>query len=105
MRIPFVTENTIDVASDVNESLLSTDGLITGRVTGILTEPPPTAVDGQRVAIASGATGIFTGRGGQIGVYTLQGSFWVFHSPVLCVLDNVLYLSHAGTWKVLATAT
>ena len=101
MRIPFVTENTVDVASDVNGSLLTADGLIVSRVTGILSAPPGTATDGQRVAIAAGATGTFTGRGGQLGIWVAQGSFWVFHSPVLCVVGNAVYVSTGTDWVAL----
>lgn len=100
-RIPFVTENTVDVASDVNGSLLVADGLIVSRVTGILTEPPVSTVDGQRVAIATGATGAFVGKGGQLGVYVEQGDFWNFHKPVLCVFDDLLHISSAGDWVAL----
>lgn len=100
-RIPFVTENTVDVASDVNGSLLVADGLIVSRVTDILTAPPASATDGQRVAIATGATGIFAAHAGQLGVYVLQGSFWVFHKPVLCIYNDLLYISKAGNWVAL----
>lgn len=101
MRLSFVTENTVDVASDVNQSLLEADGLIVSRVTGIETAPPASPVDGQRVAVASGATGAFTGRGGQLGIWVAQGSFWVFHSPVLCVLVNAVYVSTGTDWVAL----
>ena len=53
MRLSFVTENTVDVASDVNQSLLEADGLIVSRVTGIETAPPAVLIDGLRVAIAA----------------------------------------------------
>lgn len=98
MRIPFVTENTVDVASDVNGSLLEADGLIVSRVTGIVTSPPAGLVDGQRVAIATGTTGAFSGKGGQIGVYVETGAFWQFYSPVLCVYDNAIYISNGSDW-------
>lgn len=101
-RIPFVTENTVDVASDVNSSLLVADGLITSRVASMLTAPPASATDGLRVAIMSGATGIFAGRGGQLGTYVLEGSFWIFHAPVLCAHSDALYMSKAGSWVAIA---
>ena len=98
MRLSFVTENTVDVASDVNQSLLEADGLIVSRVTGIEIAPPAVLVDGQRVAIASGATGAFSGKAGQLGVYVENGAFWQFYSPALCVFDGVTYLSAGGDW-------
>ena len=101
MRLSFVTENTIDVASDVNQSLIEADGLIVSRVTGIETAPPAVLVDGQRVAIASGATGAFAGRSGQLGVYVEAGDFWQFYTPVLCVYDNAIYVSTTTNWAVI----
>jgi len=98
MRLSFVTENTVDVASDVNQSLLEADGLIVSRVTGIETAPPAVPIDGLRVAIASGATGAFSGKAGQLGVYVENGAFWQFYSPALCVFDGVTYLSAGGDW-------
>ena len=101
MRLSFVTENTVDVASDVNQSLLEADGLIVSRVSDIVTVAPPTAADGLRLAIGAGATGTFTGRGGQLGIWVAQGSFWVFHSPVLCVVGNAVYVSTGTDWVAL----
>lgn len=98
MRLSFVTENTVDVASDVNQSLLEADGLIVSRVTGIETVPPAGLVDGQRVAIAMGATGAFSGKGGQIGVYVATGAFWNFYTPALCVSSNAIYISNGTDW-------
>lgn len=98
MRLSFVTENTVDVASDVNQSLLEADGLIVSRVTGIETAPPAVLIDGLRVAVASGATGAFSGKAGQLGVYVENGAFWQFYSPALCVFDGATYLSAGGDW-------
>ena len=99
MRLSFVTENTVDVASDVNQSLLEADGLIVSRVTGIETAPPAVLIDGLRVAIASGATGAFAGKDGKIAVYVENGAFWQFYSPVLCVYDNAIYISTGTDWE------
>ena len=98
MRLSFVTENTVDVASDVNQSLLEADGLIVSRVTGIETAPPTVLIDGLRVAIASGATGAFSGKAGKIGVYVATGALWQFYSPVLCVYNNAIYISAGADW-------
>ena len=98
MRLSFVTENTVDVASDVNQSLLDADGLIVSRVSGIVTVAPPTATDGLRLAISAGATGFFAGRDGQLGVYVATGNFWIFYSPVLCVYNNAIYISTGTDW-------
>lgn len=99
-RIPFVTENTVDVASDVNGSLRVADGLIVSRVTGILAAPPGAPTDGQRVAIATGASGAFAGKAGQVAVYVDAGAFWQFYEPCLCVYNDALYISAAGVWTL-----
>lgn len=97
-RIPFVTENTVDVASDVNGSLIVADGLIIGRVTHIKKEPVGPHVDGQRIGIEAGATGAFAGKDGQIAIYVEDGNFWRFYNPVLCVFNDLLYISKGGDW-------
>ena len=98
MRLSFVTENTVDVASDVNQSLIEADGLIVSRVTDVVTVPPAVLIDGLRVAIASGATGAFAGKDGEIAVYVESGAFWQFYSPALCVYDNAIYISVGMDW-------
>lgn len=98
MRLPWVTENTIDLASDINESLRVADGLIPGRVTHLKTAPIGPHVDGQRIGVTSPATGAFEGKGGQIAIYVEQGDFWNFYPAVLCVFDNALYVSDGTTW-------
>lgn len=105
MRLPFVVENTIDLASDVNGSLLAADGLITSFVSGILSTPPATPTAGMRVGVATGGTGAFSGKGGMLAVWESVGSFWNFFSPVLCAFDGGLYMSHGGDWKLLASVT
>lgn len=105
MRIPYVTENTIDVASDVNGSLLVSDGLITSRVESLLTEPPASPTDGMRIGVKTGATGAFANKGGMLAVYVSEGNFWNFFAPILCANADTLYLSSGGDWKTLATAT
>ena len=95
MRLSFVTENTVDVASDVNQSLLEADGLIVSRVTGIETAPP-VLIDGLRVAIASGATGAFAGKAW---AYMLRMVRFGSSILLLCVFfDGVTYLSAGGDW-------
>jgi len=98
-RIPFVTENTVDVASDINGSLLVADGLIASLVGALVTAPPVAPSDGDRVAILSGASGIFAAHAGQIAVYQVIGDFWMFFSPRLCQHGEWLYLQSAGTWN------
>ena len=98
MRLSFVTENTVDVASDVNQSLLEADGLIVSRVEGVLTSPPAGLVDGTRVAVATGATGAFSGKSGKLAVYRLAGEYWEFYAPALCVSSNAIYISNGSDW-------
>ena len=97
-RIPFVTENVIDFSTDINESLRIADGLIPSRVSAIQTSPPGSPVDGERVAVASGATGAFAGQGGKLAIYVAQGDFWQFYEPVICVFNNAIYVSTTTGW-------
>lgn len=97
-RIPYVTENVIDFSTDINESLRVADGLITSRVSAIATAPPGSPAQGERVAVATGATGAFAGRAGQLAVYEEVGAFWQFHSPVMCAYNNQLYISNGTDW-------
>ena len=98
MRLPWVTENTIDLASDINESLRVADGLIPGRVTHLKPAPVGPHVDGQRIGVTSPASGAFAGKGGQIAIYVEEGDFWQFYPAVLCVFDNAAYVSNGTTW-------
>ena len=98
MRLPWVTENTIDLASDINESLRVVDGLIPGRVTQLSSAPVGPHVDGQRIGVTSPASGAFAGKGGQIAIYVEEGNFWQFYPAVLCVFDNAAYVSNCTTW-------
>lgn len=97
-RIPFVTENVIDFSTDINESLRIADGLIPSRVTHMQTTSPSAPTDGQRVAVASGGSGHFTGHDGELAIYVAQGEFWQFYEPVLCVFNNALYISTGSDW-------
>ena len=98
MRIPYVTENVIDFSTDINESLRIADGLITSRVSAMQAAPPASPTDGQRVAVAAGASGAFVGRGGQLAIYDATGEFWQFHEPALCVFNDAIYISTGTNW-------
>jgi hypothetical protein len=98
MRIPLVEENVVDLFVDVNTTMMAADGLIVSRVVGVLTSPPAGLVDGTRVAVATGATGAFSGKGGKLAVYRVSGAYWDFYDAVLAVLDDKLYLSYNSGW-------
>lgn len=98
MRIPLVEENVVDLFVDVNTTMMAADGLIVSRVVGVLTSPPAGLVDGTRVAVATGATGAFSGKGGKLAVYRVSGDYWDFYDAVLAVLDDKLYLSYNSGW-------
>lgn len=98
MRIPKVTENTIDPFADINTSLQAADGLIVSAVTAVQAAPPASPNDGARVAVASGASGAFAGKAGELAVYRATGDYWQFYPAVLCVHAGELYVSHGGTW-------
>ena len=98
MRIPLVEENVVDLFVDVNTTMMAADGLIVSRVEGVLTSPPAGLVDGTRVAVATGATGAFSGKSGKLAVYRLAGEYWEFYAPALCVSSNAIYISNGSDW-------
>ena len=56
--------------------------------------PPPSPVDGDRYLIPAGATGVWSGRSGQIAVRI--GGAWEFHVPRvgwLCFIEDEAVLS------------
>ena len=96
-RISFVTENTNDVASDVNQSLLEADGLIVSRCV-LLSAPPLTPANGDRVAVTGTATGDFAGHEGELAIYEDTGAFWYFNDASMCIVDDVVYVSDGLDW-------
>lgn len=90
-RISFVTENTIDVASDVNESLREVDGVISMVVESI-GDLPVTPEDGKYYAINTGA------NKGMVAKWVATGSFYEYSSPAIIVYDGGLYIIVSGDW-------
>lgn len=97
MRIPKVTENTVDPFADINTSLQYADGLIVGFAT-VSAAPPGSPTDGQRVAVQSGATGAFSGRSGELAVYRATGDYWQFYPAAMCVVAGDIWVSTGSAW-------
>lgn len=94
-RIPYIEENTIDVAAAVNDSLRVVDGVVTDRVEAIVDELPPTAKQSDKYAVNAGD------KAGLIAkfVETDAGGFWEYFDSVLCELDGVVYVSDGKVWQ------
>ena len=90
-RISFVTENTIDVASDVNESLREVDGIISMVVESI-GDIPVTPDDGKYYAINTGV------NKGKVAKWVATGSFYEYSSPAIIVYNGGLYIIISGDW-------
>ena len=101
-RIPFVTEGTLDVASDINDSIKVIDGLVAGRVKGFATAPPAAPEDGDRWAIEVGATGEWEGLDAHVAFYVAEGDFWNILDSVLVVHETILYVSDGVKWEAVA---
>lgn len=86
-RVSYVTENTIDVASDINESLRQVDGLVVMVVESIGT-PPTTGVDGKYYATTDGSVAKWVDVGG----------FYEYFTPALIVYNGGLYIVISGVW-------
>lgn len=90
-RISFVTENTIDVASDVNESLREVDGIISMVVESI-GDIPVTPEDGKYYAINTGV------NKGMVAKWVATGSFYEYSTPAIIVYDGGLYIIVSDDW-------
>ena len=93
-RIPYIEENTIDVAAAVNDSLRVVDGVVTDRVEAIVDELPQDAKQSDKYAVNAGD------KAGLIAkfVETDAGGFWEYFDSVLCELDGVVYVSDGKAW-------
>lgn len=98
MRLPFITENTVDLASDINDTLLVIDGLITSRVDDMATHPSGSQSHNDRIAITAPAIGEFAGKAGQLAIWEETGAFWRFYEPVMCVYNNAMWISTGTDW-------
>lgn len=101
-RIPFVTEGTLDVASDINDSIKVIDGLVAGRVKGFVSTPPASPSDGDRWAIDENASGDWAGLGGMVALYESKGEFWRVMDSILAHEGTSLYISDGGSWTPIA---
>lgn len=63
----------------VNEALARVDGLLHCSIEGERPDPPASPVEGETWIIASGASGVWTGKAGMLG--TRQSGNWLFIEP------------------------
>lgn len=94
-RIPYIEENTIDVAAAVNDSLRVVDGVVTDRVEAIVDELPPTAKQSDKYAVNAGD------KAGLIAKFVESdaGGFWEYFDSVLCELGGAVYVSDGKVWQ------
>lgn len=85
----------------LNESLARIDALLHGAIEAQTATPPATPQEGQCWLVASGATGVWSGHGGQLASF--QQGQWLFQTP----RDGLRLFNRAtgqevffsGTWK------
>lgn len=99
-RIPYVVENTIDMAPAINDGFRIINGLIPSRVVALVTAPPDAPDDNAFYAIDENATGLFQGKSGVVAQYIAQGDVWEFYNAVICVIGDDLYISNGNRWIV-----
>lgn len=91
MRISYVTENTIDLASDINKSLNQTDGIIPMKVEALT---PPT--------LENAVVGAYYVSGNKVISCDTNKSFWFSSEPEIIVFNGELYLKTSTSYiKVL----
>lgn len=102
--IPYVPENVIDPAAGINLSLDVIDGLLQLSVISEQALPPLTPDDGDRYIVATGATGAWAGKDGQIARWVSPGDYWQFYNAVMAVNQQTgcLMLKIAGLWSAAA---
>jgi hypothetical protein len=80
-RLPFIIAGQAQKELFHNEALLKIDAALQAAVeTAPLAEPPPNPQAGECWLVAAGATGPWTGKAGQIAMWTASG--WRFVAPV-----------------------
>lgn len=93
MRAPYVTENTIDMASDINDSMRVLDGCIPMAVESIEENLPDlsAATAGKYYAKDNGT--VYTTDAGK--------NYWQQCLSPLIVYNEELYIKRAGTWALI----
>lgn len=89
MRISFVTENTIDVASDINDSFVEADGIIPMKVETIDEIPP----------IGSAVQNKYYANEDYVETPDPTGLFYIRSYPAIILFENRLYAVKNGNWE------
>lgn len=95
--------------SELMRSLRGLDALVMCAVADKdLTAPPGSPADGDRYIVASGASGAWSGKDGQITRYSTKAAAWEFYDPsagwLLFVVDEAKWYYHTGSaWAELET--
>jgi hypothetical protein len=101
-NLPLLFAGQAEKEGFVNEALVRIDALLHGAIESEQAAPPATPLDGQCWLVATGASGAWAGKSGQIAAR--QGGQWLFFAPV----DGLRLLNRgtnrdmrfAGSWKV-----
>lgn len=106
LDLPYIMPSQAQKHVTYNEAIRALDAVVQLAVFDRdLTEPPVSPVDGSRYIVADGATGIWTGKEGQIAAF--QDSAWAFYPPadgwLAWVLDeNCLLAWNGAAWETAA---
>ena len=93
MRAPYITENTIDIASDINESLRTLDGCIPMAVDDIVEALPEAATVPNGTILAT--------TDGKLYAVNETKLYWRQCQSLLIVYNEELYIKRAGTWALI----
>lgn len=103
LSLPYILPSQAQKAVTHNEALQRLDALVMLAVKSRdATEPPPTAVEGDRYIVAAGASAAWNGLDGQVAAY--QDGTWVYLNPregwvAWCVSESKLVYFAGGIWS------
>ncbi len=90
MRAPYVTENTLDLASDINDSMRVLDGLSPMAVESITENLP-------ELAAANNAK-YYAKDDGTVWKTDLNKTYWQQCLTLLIIYDEELYIKRSSAW-------
>lgn len=98
-NIPFLVENTIDVAAATNEAINVIDALLQIRVVSVGTNTPPgSPANGARYIVGTAPTGSWSGQANKLARW-LDGMWSFFDAAIVVNLDDdTLYIRGSSGW-------
>ncbi len=104
LQLPYIDPNQNQKSVTHNDALTMLDALVNAAVqSATLTAPPAAPADGQRWIVASGGTGAWAGRDGNLAAW--QDGAWAFYPPTVGTLAYNVALAAPMLWTGAAWVT